>query len=130
VLTATALMASDYLLVPMKPDRFSILGYGQILSVLQEFRETYPDPHDVEDLGVVFTQVHGPSEMELECMAAVAQQASYIFGVQLPYSNSYLRSILEQTPLVETRFARRLTVGSIQDLVAEMQDRINELAGG
>lgn len=29
ILTDTALMASDFVLTPVKPDRFSVLGYGQ-----------------------------------------------------------------------------------------------------
>ena len=40
-------MASDYVLVPMKPDRFSVLGFGHIQTALQTFRNTYPDPHGV-----------------------------------------------------------------------------------
>jgi len=67
VLTDTALMASDFILVPVKPDRFSVLGYAQIQETLEGFRETYPDPHKVSDLGVVFTQVRGDSSIENEC---------------------------------------------------------------
>lgn len=77
VLTTTALMASDFILVPMKPDRFSVLGYAQILEVLEDFRETYPDPRNVQDPGVVFTQVKGRNEIEEQCMGEVAEQAKY-----------------------------------------------------
>lgn len=129
VLTTTALMASDFILVPMKPDRFSVLGYAQILEVLEDFRATYPDPHDVKDLGVVFTQVHERSEIEDQCMDEVARQAQYIFEVQLPYSNSYARSVFEQTPLAKTRFARKNTTSVIPSLIEEVETRIEELSG-
>jgi chromosome partitioning protein len=128
VLTTTALMASDYILVPVKPDRFSVLGYAQIQEVLEDFRVTYPDPHEVRDLGVVFTQVKGTSHIQDQCMNEVTQQAEYIFGVQLPLSNTYERSVFEQTPLGRTRYARQNTADVIPALIAEIEDRISQLS--
>ena len=84
VLTATALMAADYILVPVRPDRFSILGYGGILEAIDEFREVYPDPHCVRDLGVVFTQVNGENSIQEQCMKDVRKQASYVFRNDAP----------------------------------------------
>ena len=57
-------MASDFVLTPVKPDRFSVLGYAQIQAMFDEFRNSYPDPHNVQDLGVVFTQVQGNSALK------------------------------------------------------------------
>ena len=67
VLTATALMCSDFILVPVKPDRFSVVGYGNMQEVIDAFRYDYPDPQKVQDLGVVFNQVKGDSDIEEEC---------------------------------------------------------------
>jgi chromosome partitioning protein len=128
VLTTTALMASDYILVPVKPDRFSVLGYAQIQEVLEDFRATYPDPHDVLDLGVVFTQVKDRSKIQDQCMAEVAQQAEYIFDVQLPISNTYERSVFEQTPLSATRYARHNTTDVFAKLIDEIERRIADLS--
>ena len=129
VLTATALMASDYLLVPMRPDRFSVLGYGQILEVLKDFRDDYPDFHKVKDLGVVFTQVTGNSRIETQCMREITQQASYVFDALLPYSRTFPRSINERSPVALTKFARIFTTQQMEDLVEEMESRILELRG-
>lgn len=128
VLTTTALMASDYILVPVKPDRFSVLGYAQIQEVLEDFRATYPDPHNVLDLGVVFTQVKGRSQIQDQCMSEVAQQADYIFDVQLPISNTYERSVFEQTPLSATRYARQNTTDVFAELIEEIENRIQQLS--
>lgn len=123
VLTATALMASDFILVPVKPDRFSVLGYGQILEALDDFRRDYPDPHKVTDLGVVFTQVQGNSDIEADCMSEIRNQAKYVFDAEVPSSRSYLRAVHEQTPVFDTRFARSLTKDVIDELVVEIDAR-------
>jgi chromosome partitioning protein len=129
VLTTTALTASDFILVPMRPDKFSVLGYAQILEVLEDFRRRYPDPHHVRDLGVVFTQVTGKSDIENQCMRDVAVQADYVFRTDLPWSKTYMRSVNEQTLLTETRFARKSTTDVFPALTKELLDRISELRG-
>ncbi len=121
VLTATALMASDYVLVPIKPDRFSILGHSMIKEILAKFRADYPDPRNVRDLGVVFTLVSGDpnNEIENDCKSKVAKEASYVFDTEVKDSASYLRAIHEQSPVFDTRYARDLTKQTIQDLVSD-----------
>lgn len=39
VLTTMALTASDFFLVPMRPERFSILGFGNLLSSVKSNRD-------------------------------------------------------------------------------------------
>ncbi len=94
VLTATALMASDFVLVPMRPDRFSIVGYGLMKRVLESFRTDYPDPKHVQDLGVVFTMVSStPDSLEKRARVQLAKDAPYVFETEIPESRSYLRSM-------------------------------------
>lgn len=124
VLTATALMASDYVLIPVRPDRYSVLGYAQIQEAFDEFRADYPDPHGVQDLGVVFNHVSGESSIEDECMADVAEKAEYVFETRIPVSRSYLRAAHERTPVFDTRYTRYVTIATIAALVQEIQDRI------
>lgn len=127
VLTATALMASDYILVPIKPDRFSIVGYTMMQEVIDNFRYDYPDPHKVQDLGVVFTQVEGNSSIEDECKQLVAQEAPYVFQTEILKSRSYLRSLSDQEPVFDTRYARSITIRTINSLVRELEERIESL---
>ncbi len=127
VLTSAALMASDFILVPVKPDRFSIVGYGNMHEVVNAFRYDYPDPQKVQDLGVVFTLVEGNSDIEEECKKLVSDKASYTFETQVRSSpRSYLRSVKEGTPVFDTRYARKVTRETIDSLVNEMEDRIME----
>ena len=128
VLTATALMASDYVLVPMKPDRFSILGRELIETVLADFKADYPDPRKVKNLGVVFTFVSKkPNAIEKECKATVANAASYVFKAEVAVSGSYLRSVHEQSPISDTRYAHQATKGSMNALEDELETRIKEV---
>jgi chromosome partitioning protein len=128
VLTDTAMMASDYILVPMRPDRFSILGYAQIGEALENFRDKYPDPHNVRDLGVVFTMVMGDSTLEAECMQEVAQQASYIYETKIMNSRSFTRAVKEHAPVFGTSHTRSNTKTMLLNLVKEMEKRLSDLA--
>jgi chromosome partitioning protein len=126
VLTATALTASDFVLVPMRPDRFSILGYTLMEEVMDNFRQDYPDPKKVRDLGVVFTMVsHSPDAAELLSKRSV--EADYVFKTEIPLSKSYLRGAHEGSPVFKTRFARALTKKSIADLVQELDTRMTAI---
>lgn len=128
VLTATALMASNFVLVPIKPDRFSIVGYSMMQEVIDRFRYDYPDPNEVKDLGVVFNQVLGDSPIQDQCKKDVSQAASYVFKTEIKSSTSYLRSVNDQEPVFDTRYARMITALSIKSLVMEIEERIEELS--
>lgn len=127
ILTDTALMASDFVLTPVKPDRFSVLGYAQIQSTFDSFRDSYPDPHHVQGLGVVFTQVQGNLKIEQDSMTEIETQAEYVFAAQIPRSNSYLSSVHQQSPVFDARYCRLVTKVALNRLVKEMQQRIDDL---
>lgn len=126
-----ALMASDFLLIPVRPDRFSILGYTLLGETVRDFRNNSPDPHDVQELGTVFTQVNDATGIEGECMAEIRKSAttdgSYVFNASLPVSRTFIRAIQEQTPAFETKYAREELKGSISNIVREMKARITHL---
>lgn len=131
VLTTMALMASDYLLIPVRPDRFSILGYALVGHTVRQFRESCPDPHEVKELGTVFTQVTDAAGIEGGCMDEIrrlaAKDGSYVFDSTLPVSRTFLRAIENQTPAFETKYAREELKDSITSIVREMKSRIAQL---
>jgi chromosome partitioning protein len=110
VLTTMALMASDHLLIPMRPDRFSILGFTNLNETMKIFQSNCSDPHGVSVLGIVFTQVTGTSAVEKQAMeevrAAAKKERTYLFTSFLKYSNSFIRSVKDQTPIFETLYAQ------------------------
>ena len=131
VLTTMALTAADYLLIPVRPDRFSVLGYALVGKTVRHFRDNSPDPHNVQELGTVFTQVKDATGIQGECMAAIRKQAardgSYVFTSSLPVSETFLRAVQDGTPAFETRYAREELKDAITDIVREMKTRIAEL---
>jgi chromosome partitioning protein len=133
VLTTMALTASNHLVIPVRPDRFSILGFAMVLDTVRTFREYSNDPNKVSDLGVIFTQVRAGSKVEQECMQEIRNLAqtrkSYVFKSTLDFSATFGRAVQDQTPAFETRYAREELKDSINAIVDEMINRLPDSAG-
>jgi chromosome partitioning protein len=131
VLTTMALNASNFILTPMRPDRFSILGFTNLVATLKNFRESSPDLNKVGELGLVFTQVLGDSGVEADCIRDIRAQAktlgSYVFDSQLGWSNTFIRAVENRTPAFETKYARDELKDNIAGIVVEMEKRISIL---
>jgi chromosome partitioning protein len=131
VLTTMALTASDYLLIPMRPDRFSILGFANLIETIKTFRTNCPDPHEVKVLGIVFTQVTGTSEVEQQAMVELSTEATkektHLFSSSLKYSNSFIRSVRDQTPIFETLYAHTNPKSAVGKIADELKARIGNL---
>ncbi|HBM2700322.1 TPA: ParA family protein, partial [Enterobacter hormaechei subsp. xiangfangensis] len=52
--TDAALVASDYYIVPVKIDHYSILGATSLLSVIENIQDNY-DHKNIENLGFIYT---------------------------------------------------------------------------
>lgn len=132
VLTTMALMASDYLLIPMRPDRFSILGFANLNKTIEIFRSNCSDPHGVQVVGIVFTQVIGTSNVEAESMGAITsaakKESTYLFTSFLKFSNSFFRSVKDQTPIFETRYAHAKSWLATAKIAEELKKRITSLS--
>jgi chromosome partitioning protein len=132
VLTTMALTASDFLLVPVRPDRFSILGVENLQQTIDQFKANCPDPHGVKDLGIVFTQVMENSAVESECMddirARAARDGGYVFTAVLKYSRSFIRAVRDQTPIFETLYAHVSSRNTASAIAKEMLQRVDALA--
>jgi chromosome partitioning protein len=130
VLTTMALTASDFLLVPVRPDRFSILGFVNVMNTIDDFRANCNDPHKVKTLGVVFTQVMHNSPVESDCMVQVdnvaKKQKGYVFASSLEYSASFIRSVQNQTPIYRTAYAQSGPRESVSRIAAEIKARISQ----
>lgn len=132
VLTTMALTCSDFVLVPVRPDRFSILGFVNVMNTIDDFRANCNDPHGVKTLGVAFTQVMGTSGVEADCMVQVdktaKKQKGYVFSSSLDFSNSFIRSVQDQTPIFRTAYAQSGPRAAVSKIAAEMKARITQIA--
>jgi len=127
-----ALTASDYLLIPMRPDRFSILGFANLVETIKAFRSNCLDPHKVAVLGIVFTQVTNGSSVEQqsisEISAAAQKENTHLFTNSLRYSQSFIRSVKDQTPIYETLWTHNKTRVTVEKIAEEMKARIQAIA--
>ena len=131
VLTTMALNASNFILAPMRPDRFSVLGFANLIDTVNRFRDNASNPNNVRELGIVFTQVRGDSSVETECMKNVRKEAGrssfYVFDSELGFSNTFIRAVQDQTPVFETKWARDDLKDNVNAIVDELKNRISEL---
>lgn len=131
VLTTMALGASDYLLIPMKPDRFSTLGLINLLETIGTFKQNCIDPHLVKTLGLVFTQLTADSDLEAtaisEVNAAANKATVAIFASSLPWSKSFLRSVTDQTSIANTWHAKPKAKLALKRIADEVKLRVNQL---
>lgn len=132
VLTTMALTASDHLLIPMRPDRFSILGFFNLIETIKTFRTNCPDPHNVKVLGIVFTQVMSASPVEKQSMveisAAALKENTYVFTNSLKHSQSFIRSVKDQSPIFETKWAQYNPRTQLGKIAEELKQRIQSAA--
>lgn len=128
ILTDTALMASNFILSPVRPDKFSIYGYALIQETISTFKNAYHDPNNVQDLGIVFTQVSKDSSLENECIDEIKDIANYVFESRISHSPSHSRSIHEKAPIFATSYARKVPKNQMASLADEIRKRITELS--
>ena len=80
VLTLSAFAASDYVLVPVKPDFFCTLGLPQFFSTLDDFKNDLHDKHDVKALGVVLSDVSSPIGYQFKASHSQGRERSRTNG--------------------------------------------------
>lgn len=99
IVTKTAIVASDYLLVPAKPDYLSTLGIDQLQRHLKELVDDYnrhvADAGDddwktiaPEILGVLFTMISVRNDAPI---SAQAQYIAQVKGLGVPTLNTHIR---------------------------------------
>jgi chromosome partitioning protein len=137
LITRTAIVASEWLLVPARPDRLSTLGIGVLLNRVAALASAYnrsarraemglrqiaPQP-----LGVVFTMVeeHGgkPVIVQGNAMQGVRLQGWPVFDAHVRYSATAFHQGAESgVPLVLRAFANPGWTGVVQSLDAVTEE--------
>jgi hypothetical protein len=102
------------------------------IRTIETFRGNCTDPHGVDVLGVVYTQVTNASGAEKQAIAeidqAVQKEKTYRFASSLGYSRSFIRSVKDQTPIFATAFAQKQTKLAVSKIADELKKRIVVLA--
>lgn len=128
VLTTAAYLASDYLLVPVKPEYLSSIGLPLLVRSMEEFKEGPYSDHDLELAGIVFNHTSGyvPEEIKSknEVKRIAAKNRWHVFKAEVTYSRSYPKGAREGQPIFRTSYSRNIQAARFQAFAAEFAQRI------
>lgn len=129
LLTIAAYLASDYILVPVKPEYLSSIGLPLLVRSLSEFNTGPYKDHNLELAGIVFNNCsdYVPEEIKSknEVKAIAAQNNWYIFETEISYSRSYPKGAREGKPIFHTSYSRSDRAAEFQKFARELANRIN-----
>lgn len=128
ILTTSAYLASDFILVPVKPEYLSTIGLPLLVNSMEDFKKHYEE-HTIELAGVVFNATTNYSPEELKAKRAVRDLAKkngwYVFSAELPYSRSYPKGAREGQPIFRTSYARSDQASLFRAFAQEFATRIH-----
>jgi chromosome partitioning protein len=127
LLTTAAYLASDSLLVPVRPEYLSAIGLPLLVQSMADFSRVYPE-HPLQLAGVVFnaTTEYAPEEMlsKGEVRAIAQQNGWYVFNSEVTYSRSYAKSARMGISIYSTPHARTAQRRRFGAFAAELAQRI------
>ncbi len=127
--TDAAYLATNHVLVPVRPEFLSSIGFPLLARSVNSFRSQYPS-HPLEVVGVFLENVNmraNPDEYWLTKRAAksfASAQAWKFLEHELRYSRSYVKSAREGTPISRTRNANYRVRGEFRRFADEVFDSI------
>jgi len=135
VLTLSAFGASDYVIIPVTLDYFASLGLPQFMATLHDFKADLIDEHDVQVLGVVFSNV--PRKPTPETKHAIEQinttlneldQPVNVFTSRLSHLRVFEKALWQSNPVqkISGRGVRGKSEATreLRALATEIEDRI------
>jgi chromosome partitioning protein len=127
ILTTAAYLASDYILVPVRPEYLSTIGLPLLANSMEDFRQQFEDSN-LELLGIVFNGCSGYAPEEIESKKEVNDMAKerkwYVFSSEISYSKSYPKGAREGQPIFRTSYARTKLANNFNQFVSEFANKI------
>lgn len=102
VLTNNALNASNYILIPVKPDPFSARGIPMLLEKIDLHNEMKDEREKVDVLGIVFTMVKDKRYID-NIKAEIYREQRGIFESEIKYTDEYPVSLFDNRSILEGR---------------------------
>ena len=127
ILTEAAYLASDYILVPVKPDFFSAIGLPLLARSLNDFKSRYED-HEIDIAGILFNSIveskpeHGRSKALV--LSTAKKYDWYVFKNQISYSDSYPKGARVGKPIFSTAYARWEKRSELGEVASEFMKRV------
>jgi chromosome partitioning protein len=116
VLTIAAYLATDHVLIPVKPEFLSTIGLPLIQQSVLEFAKHFRKK--VKVTGVCFNMCAGyyPEEAtsKNEVRAVSNEYGWHVFDEEVPYSKSFPRGAREGSPIFHTSYARSKVAAKVE----------------
>ncbi|MDO8612369.1 MAG: ParA family protein [Dehalococcoidia bacterium] len=127
LLTTAAYLASDFILVPVKPEYLSSIGLPLLVRSMRDFKRRH-GRRKLKLAGVVFnaTSEYAPEEIKSKReVREIAQKNKwYVFGNEVTYSRSYPKGAREGRPIFGTSYSRTSTAQQFAAFAKELAPRI------
>ena len=110
--TEAAYMAADYILIPVRPERLSSVGFPAIAESVRVFKQEYPN-YNLDVLGLFLLRPTSSrweryyNETKRDAQDFTDEQGWRFLDREISYSDSYVRGALENRPIVMTPDVRR-----------------------
>ena len=127
-LSTAAYLATDYLLVPVKPDYLSAIGLNLLVSSMEYFNRRYEDKK-LELAGIIFNATSNYNPEETSTKVEVRELASkhdwHIFESEVSFSRSYPKGAREGKPIFWTSYSRTSQANTFHKFALEFARRIS-----
>lgn len=122
MLTTSAYLASDYVLIPVRPDFLSTIGLPLLARSMAEFKAQNEDSR-LSVAGVVFNAsdryVPESTRAKRDVRAVAKSNDWYIFENEIAYSRSYPSGARQGQPIFRTSYSRTSVASNFASVAAE-----------
>lgn len=124
MMTTAAYLASDFVLIPVKPDFLSSIGLPLVARSLEDFKRQY-DEKPIQVAGVVFNadDRYSPESKRArrDVQAEAARQHWHVFKNEIAYSRSYPSGARQGKPIFSTSYAHTTTAINFLNVAKEFE---------
>ncbi len=101
-ITRSGILASDFYLIPARPEPLSVVGIGILEGRIKQFKES--DRSDINLIGIVFTSLGHASNMAENIRNRLSEDfgEASIFNTEIPMNVAVARAVDEFKPVVLT----------------------------
>lgn len=103
VLTTNALRASDFVLIPVKPDPFSTKGIPLLLKKIDLHNRINKEEDKVKILGIVFSMVKTRLQYVESIKAEVLREHKNVFRNEILYTEHYSKALMENKTIFTSK---------------------------
>lgn len=129
ILTAACYLASEYVVIPVRPERLATIGLPLLARSITDFNLENQGDHQINVAGIMFNDVRTnepqesySSKRDVERFAKISGWE--VFEGEIRTSDSYARGSREGRPIFKTDYARSEVIDEFYALGNEFMERV------